>query len=178
MEDENELLDLVDKNDRVIGSIKRTAYYQLNKKPEGYLRATAMFIRNKKGQLWVPRRTPGREIAPNGLDYSCGGHVTSGEDYLTSLVREAKEELNVDIDPRSTIFIGKFYATAIRPWIMCLYLYEQDEVPHYNKKDFIDYYWLSPQDLLTKLENGEPAKASMLEAVCQGIDKLTLVADD
>jgi isopentenyl-diphosphate delta-isomerase len=173
MEDEDELLDLVDENDKVINTVNRILYYQKDKKPTGYLRSAELFIRNNKGQLWIPRRTAQRKIAPNGLDYSCGGHVASGEDYLTSLVREAKEELNMDINPNSLAYIKKFYPTEGSPWFRSLYLYEYDEAPEYNRADFQEYYWLTPQELLSKLEEGEPAKSSMIVTVQQVINKLT-----
>lgn len=172
MEDENELLDLVNENDEVINTVSRVAYYQQQDKPSGYLRSTELFIRNSKGQLWIPRRTAERRIAPNGLDYSCGGHVTSGEDYLTSLVREAKEELNLELEPSSLSLLQKFYPNEVNPWFRCLYLHVQEEVPNYNRADFQTYYWLTPEELLTKLEAGEPAKSSMLETVRQLVDKL------
>jgi isopentenyl-diphosphate delta-isomerase len=173
MEDENELLDLIDENDKVIGTVRRTEYYKEPVKPKGYLRSVELFIRNNKGQLWIPRRTAQKKVAPNGLDYSCGGHVTSGEDYVTALVREIKEELNMGISPNDLHFIKKFHPSTGYPWFRCLYLYESNEVPKYNREDFSEYYWLTPQQLLTKLKSGEPAKVSMLSAVREVLDVLS-----
>jgi isopentenyldiphosphate isomerase len=176
MSDEDELLDLVDENDKVIDKIKRVDYYRLDEKPSAYLRSSELFIRNSQGQLWVPRRTADKMFAANGLDYSCGGHVTSGQDYLASLVREAQEELNLNLDPSSLTFIHKFNPTKDLPWFRSVYLYEQNEVPDYNRADFQAYYWLTPEELLAKLEAGELAKSSMLETVRTTINKLSLSA--
>jgi hypothetical protein len=54
----------------------------------------------------------------------------------------------------------------------CVYLYETDQVPEYNTNDFQDFEWLTPQELLAKLENGEPAKSSMLSTVQAVFNKL------
>ena len=172
MEDDNELIDLVDDKDRVIKVVKRTDYYKQEEKPDGYLRATELLIRNSKGKFWIPRRTDDRKIAPNGLDYSCGGHVTSGDNYLTSLVREIEEELNMKVDPKDLVFIKKFYPTEVSPWFRSLYLYESDKAPNYNRADFKAYYWLSQSELRDMLEAGEPAKSSMLETVISLSDQL------
>lgn len=54
---EDEILDLVDDKDEVIGKISRSQYDRLVTEKLDYIRAIYMFIRNSKGQLWVPKRT-------------------------------------------------------------------------------------------------------------------------
>jgi isopentenyldiphosphate isomerase len=83
--DDSELLDLVDKDDKVIDTILRGD--TVGSKHKGYLRAAELLIINDKGQLWIPRRQLHKKLAPGGLDYSAAGHVASGDDY--------------DINPRS-----------------------------------------------------------------------------
>ena len=41
---------------------------------------------------------------------------------------------------------------------MNVYEIKSDAVPDYNKKDFIEYYWLTPKELLDKLATGEKSK--------------------
>lgn len=166
MAKEDELLDLVDKNDQVIGTIMRSQSMLVHREGKGYLRAAELFIRDKEGKLWIPRRSMKKSIAPGGLDYSASGHVALGESYEEALRREVKEELNLDIKPELLRLIHKFPPIGDEPkFFRAVYIYESDEAPNFNREDFTEYYWLTPQELLAKLEAGEPAKRSLKETV-------------
>ncbi len=169
MQDEDELLDLVDADDSVIGTIARSQKASL--KTRGFLRASEMFVQNSSGQLWVPRRQKHKTIAPGGLDYSASGHIGAGESYAEGLAREVEEELNLKINPKCLRFIHKFPPTgAEKMFFRSVYVYHSDNVPRFNPEDFSEYYWLTPQELLSKLEGGEPAKRSLQETVRYLID--------
>ncbi len=161
---DDELLDLVDVNDKVIGTINRMDYSQLITEKLGYIRATDLFILNSKGQLYVPIRTPDKTIAPNGFDYSAGGHVESGDDYISAIIREANEELNINIKPEELEFVAKSTAEEIR-YIQCLYLLRSDVTPNFNRDDFVAGKWLYPEEVLRKIEGGHPAKSSLVKAI-------------
>lgn len=163
---DDELLDLVDKNDEVIGTILRSQSGNLHIENRGYLRAAELLIQNNDGKLWIPRRSLKKRIAPGGLDYSASGHVSSGESYESALYREVKEEINLDIKPQYLRLLNKFPPIGDElAYIRSVYIYETDIVPDYNREDFIEYYWLTPEELLTKLEAGEPAKRSLKDTV-------------
>jgi len=162
---EEEILDLVNDKDEIIGKIKRSEADRL--RPEellGFIRATDMFMRNSEGKLWIPRRTPHKTIAPNGLDYSCGGHVSSGEDYDTTMTREIQEELNFTPDPNKLHYVTKM-SPGVSPYFRAIYVYDSDETPNYNPEDFVSGEWLTPDELLNKLDEGVPAKSSIKETV-------------
>ncbi|HEX7484398.1 MAG TPA: NUDIX domain-containing protein [Candidatus Saccharimonadales bacterium] len=161
---DSELLDLVDENDEVIGTIFRSNYGDLIEKKLGYIRAVEMFIQNDEGKLWVPTRTADKKIAPNGLDYSVGGHVGSGESYVESALREIEEELNLTIDPSKLEFVAKFNPGVI-PYFRHFYIYRSNEAPVYNSGDFVGAEWLSPKEILDKIDSGVAAKTSLRETV-------------
>lgn len=162
----DELLDLVDENDKVIGTIMRSQSMTVNREPKGYLRAAELFIRNREGKLWIPRRAPHKAIAPNSLDYSASGHVASGETYVQSALREISEELNLSLEPKDLKLLHIFPPTGDEPkFFRAVFVYESNEAPNYNKDDFTEYYWLSAEELLSKLEAKEPAKRSLKETV-------------
>jgi isopentenyldiphosphate isomerase len=64
----DELLDLVDSNDEVIGTITAGNFY-MQPVNAGYIRAADAFIQNDEGKLWVPTRSLHKAIAPSGLDF-------------------------------------------------------------------------------------------------------------
>lgn len=165
MQDDDELLDLFDINEDIIGTVKRGEYYKNRHKYSGFLRATEFFIQNDAGELWIPRRTDDKKIAPGGLDYSGGGHVASGEGYAQGLIREISEELNLNLDESDLKLIKKFTPTEENPWFRELFIYHSGQEPDYNREDFQAACWLTPQELLSKLEAGEPCKSSMLATV-------------
>ncbi len=157
----DELLDLVNEDDKLIGTILRNSTENMTK---GYLRAAEAFIQNDEGKLWIPRRQMNKRIAPGGLDYSMGEHVMSGEDYLSACIRGFKEELNMMVNEESLKFIKKFVPREGLRYFRTLYLYSSNKVPKYNSNDFTEHFWLSPKELVAKLKLGEPAKTSLLES--------------
>lgn len=163
MQDEDEVLDVVNQNDQVTGTIRRS---DLNQLKNGYVRAAELLIQNDKGELWIPRRTIQKRIAPGGLDFSGAGHVASGDDYQETLYREVKEELNLDIDKSKLKFLKKFTPQPhLPPYFRAVYMYYDNSTPNYNREDFSEYLWIKPRDLLAKLRAGESAKQSLTETI-------------
>jgi len=161
---EDELLDLVNDQDEVIGTIWRSHYAELVDKKLGNIRAVEMLVQNDDGKLWIPKRTADKKIAPNGLDYSMGGHVSSGETYIQSALREIEEELNLHLIETDLKFIKKFTPIDL-PYFRTLYVYRSNNAPDYNPLDFVSAEWLTPQELIDKLDSGVPAKTNMRETI-------------
>lgn len=154
-----EILDLVDDNDNVIGTATRDEIYA--KKSTNY-RAVFGLLINDKGQLWIPRRHSKKKLYPSCLDSSIGGCVSSGETYEQALIREGKEELNLDVETIGYTLLahltprdhgmpsfGKVFGIP----------YNQD--PPFNHDDFIEGFWISPQDLLKKIAQEPAVKKSL-----------------
>ncbi len=65
---------------------------------DGYHLAVHVWIRNSKGEYLVSQRSANRPTFP--LMWECvGGSVVKGEDSLRGAIREAKEEVGVDLVP-------------------------------------------------------------------------------
>jgi isopentenyl-diphosphate delta-isomerase len=159
-----EILDIVNDQDEVIGQIPRSEMQRLVDEKLGFLRAVDLFIINSQGQLWIPTRTAHKVIAPNGLDYSAGGHVSSGDTYDSTVIKETEEELNFTPDPERIEFIMKFSPSSA-PYFRAVYFYKTDDTPQFNPEDFVSAEWLAPDELLAKLDSGVPAKSSIKETV-------------
>ena len=125
-------------------------------------RVVNAFIINSKGELWIPRRTANKRIYPLCLDMSMGGHVESGETYEQTFRRESLEELNINVDSFSVRFLG--HLTPKKDGVsafMDVYEIKTDEKINYNPEDFIEYFWITPEALLRRLEQGEKAKSDL-----------------
>jgi 8-oxo-dGTP pyrophosphatase MutT (NUDIX family) len=161
---EDELLDLVNDNDEVIGTIYRSEYDRMVAEKLGNIRAVELLIVNAEGKYWIPTRTAHKKIAPSGLDYSMGGHVGAGETYEESALREIQEELNLDLKQEDLEFVKKFPPNAL-PYFRSLYVYHSNEAPKFNPDDYVGAEWLSLEEIKEKLDHGVPAKVSIRETV-------------
>lgn len=158
-----EMLDLVDEHDIVIDTVTREEVYAKGLRNYRVIHA---FIVNDEGKIWVPRRSATKKLYPNGLDYSIGGHVESGETYKEALIKEAREEVGMDLNVIPYKEIARF--TPHTHAVHCFqHVYEirANEVPHYNQDDFSGFEWLAPQEIIDRYANGETGKEDIPEAV-------------
>lgn len=163
--DDDELLDLVNIRDEVIGTLRRSEYdVVVVKEGCGYVRACEMLIQNDEGKFWIPTRTNHKRIAPGGLDYSMGGHVSAGETYLQSALREIREELNLELTAEDLIEVHKFPPDNL-PFFRTLYVYHSNQTPDFNADDFTHAEWLSADEVLRRLDDGVKAKKSLRQAI-------------
>ncbi|MFZ5953858.1 MAG: NUDIX hydrolase [Candidatus Dependentiae bacterium] len=155
----DEILDVVSKEDKVIKKEKRSVIYQ----QKLHFRVINAFICNSEKKLWIPRRHPDKKLFPLYLDCSVGGHVMSGEDYETAFIRETQEELNIDITKINFKKVARLtpftHGTSAFMWVYIIY---SNDVPAFNKNDFVEYYWLKPNEVSIRLMNGDKAKSDLL----------------
>jgi isopentenyldiphosphate isomerase len=88
----DELLDLVDEHDRVLGTVAKSL---ANRDPALIHREVAVLIHHGERLLWQQRSTV-KEVLPGMWDISCAGHVVAGERPETAAHRELAEELGFD----------------------------------------------------------------------------------
>ncbi|MCJ1679662.1 NUDIX domain-containing protein [Streptomyces sp. APSN-46.1] len=88
---EDEVLDVVDRDDRVTGQAPRGEVYA-----RGLVhRCVFVRVRDAEGRIFVHRRTASKLVFPSAYDMFVGGVVGAGEDYGEAALREAEEELGV-----------------------------------------------------------------------------------
>lgn len=100
--DPEELLTIVDEQDKVIGKHPR------NINVDGKLhRQTSLFLFNKNNELLIQIRSDNEKLDP-----SSSGHVPYNDSYLDSQIRETKEEIGLKILQRKYEEIGKIRITT------------------------------------------------------------------
>jgi 8-oxo-dGTP pyrophosphatase MutT (NUDIX family) len=89
--------------------------------------------------------------------------VTFGDSYEQTLLKETAEEINWDLKDYRYELLGYLnpYDHEELSAFMKVYLIRSDLVPNYNTNDFVEYFWLKPEELLAKIAAGEPAKGDL-----------------
>ena|SRR5438093_12762127 len=88
-----EILDLVNDRDEVIGQETRSEIHRLKLKH----RAVHVLVFNSKGELFLQKRSMKKDCFPGMWDSSASGHLDSGESYDACAVRELEEELGLSV---------------------------------------------------------------------------------
>ena len=81
----------MDEENRVIGSAGRSVMRRFNL----IHRATYILLFNAKGELFVQKRTAGKDVYPGCYEVAVGGVVQAGEEYDVSAQRELAEEVGM-----------------------------------------------------------------------------------
>lgn len=103
-----ELLDIVDKNDRVIGRASRS---DVHGNPSLLHRVIHVLVFNSQGRLFLQKRADDKDVQPGKWDTSVGGHVDAGEEQKAAALRELAEELGIpptDVEAPELIFLHAY----------------------------------------------------------------------
>ena len=88
----DELFDVVDEKDHVVGQAKRS---ECHGNPTLIHRVAHVLLFNGSGELLLQKRGVHKDVQPGKWDTSVGGHLDPGESYLAAAKREMWEELGV-----------------------------------------------------------------------------------
>ncbi|KKR68202.1 MAG: Isopentenyl-diphosphate Delta-isomerase [Microgenomates group bacterium GW2011_GWA2_40_6] len=90
----DELLDLVNEKDEVIGEVWKS---EAHRNPKLIHREILILIFDKNNRLLMQQRSFNKIKYPGYWTESCAGHVLKGEEPETAAHRELKEELGFDV---------------------------------------------------------------------------------
>ncbi|HEY5743977.1 MAG TPA: NUDIX domain-containing protein, partial [Terrimicrobiaceae bacterium] len=96
-------------NDRVSGSETRQTVHVNNLRH----RAVHVLIFNRKGELFLQKRSIWKDRHPGKWDSSASGHVDAAESYLEAAVREMHEEIGIECPLEK---VGKLPCSADTGW--------------------------------------------------------------
>ncbi|MFE1323852.1 NUDIX domain-containing protein [Streptomyces sp. NPDC058735] len=137
-----EILDIVDADDRVVGQAPRGEVYARG------LRHRCVFVqaRDAGGRIFVHRRTPVKLVFPSLYDMFVGGVVGAGESYDEAALREAEEELGVTGLPRPRYLFKFLYDDgAGRSWWSAVYEV-RCALPVRPQTEEVDWHDFLPED--------------------------------
>lgn len=141
---EREPLILVDRNDREVGRLDKSACHD----GAGVLhRAFSLFIFNDAGELLLQQRAAGKRLWPSFWSNSCCSHPRAGEEMTEAVGRRLHQELGLTSTLR---FVYKFEYAA--PYLelgteheLCwVYVGRTTQDPVINTTEISNWRWLSP----------------------------------
>jgi isopentenyl-diphosphate delta-isomerase type 1 len=88
-----EIFDVVNDRDEIVGRQSRREVHRLGLKH----RAVHVVLFNKRGEIFLQKRSMEKDCFPGAWDSSASGHLDVGESYDTCAVRELREELGVEV---------------------------------------------------------------------------------
>jgi len=97
-----EYIDILDKDGNKTGLTKPKP--EIHKNGDWH-RASHIWIINFQNELLIQRRSSTKENYPNLWDISAAGHISAGEDSITSALRETKEELGLKLDKEDVQYL-------------------------------------------------------------------------
>lgn len=126
-----EYFDLVDEQGNPTGQKKLRSEVH---RDGDWHKAINIWIMNPQKRILIQKRAATKDSYPNFWDVSCAGHINAGENALNTAIREAKEELGIDIKSQDLKYLfsvkeehflneGKFIDREIRE----IYLYQTPE---------------------------------------------------
>lgn len=107
-----ERIAVVDEANQVIGSATRAEMRRDNL----IHRATFIMVFNRKGELFIQKRTETKDVYPGYYEVAAGGVVGEGESYEESARRELAEELGIAGQPLKELFDFFWQDQGNRVW--------------------------------------------------------------
>jgi isopentenyldiphosphate isomerase len=144
---QDEVLDIVDEQDRVVGQAPRGRAYAER------LRHRAAFVlaRDGNGRIFVHRRTAAKLVFPSRYDMFVGGVVGAGETYDDAARREAAEELGVPTIAQPAPLFRFLYETPEHSWWSAVYEVRCDEPVHPQPEEVAWHAFLTEDELHARL---------------------------
>jgi 8-oxo-dGTP pyrophosphatase MutT (NUDIX family) len=143
----DELLDVVDELDRVVGQATRREVRA------GKLlhRFSSVLCRDPAGRLYVHRRTDDKDVYPGMYDMTAGGVLAAGETYLEGARRELAEELGV-VGPEPRFLFRHRYRGRENPSWSALFEVTWDGPVHPQASEIAWGAFLTLDELAARLE--------------------------
>ena len=157
---QNEVFDVVDENDEVVGEATRG---EVHRDPKLIHRAVHIWVLNDKGEILLQQRSLTKDKAPGQWDISCAGHVRKGNNAEKTAQRELKEELGISADFK---LIKKFIDRDIDQTEMTSLYYAVHNGPFkFPKEEIQQLRFFAKDKVLEFIRNGPAASLASKEEI-------------
>lgn len=163
----DEIFDLVDLQDLVIGKVRRK---DAHRDPTLVHRSIQVMIFDSSKRLLLQRRSQMKDLFPGYYCASASGHVVSGEDYAETAIRETEEELGLTL---LLAYVGKELVHSIHETEMTALFLGRSDGPfvfHPIETEGGDFFALA--DLERQIAGGSLAMTPALVAALDTIFRL------
>lgn len=168
-DNQNEILDIVDKNDKVIGQARRK---EVHKDKRLIHRSIGVAIFNRRGEIFLQQRSKTKDTDPLLWTISCSGHLKKGDDYFVAAIRELQEELGIKVEIKPVV---KYLCSAPQETEMVMLFQGEAEGPfQLNKSEILQGKFFTQEELNQKIKKGK-IKLSFLGKVA--LEKLGWLKD-
>lgn len=139
----DELVDVVDENDQVVGVVSRAEMRA------GRLRHRTAFVLvvSSDGWVLVHRRSDAKDVWPGRWDLAAGGVLASGESYEDGAVRELAEELGITGVPLLALGHGRFESDEVAE-VAAIYQVTWDGPVEFSDGEVAEARWVTPEELV------------------------------
>jgi len=148
---EDELFELVDEDDQIIGMAPRS---RCHGDPSLIHRAAHVLVFNRTGALLLQKRSDAKQIQPGRWDSSVGGHLEPGEGYRSAALREMQEELGISGIPLTYLFNAKI-RNQIESENTATFLTVHDGPFEFCRREISEVRFWSPHEIESTLGSGE-----------------------
>jgi|LSQX01.1.fsa_nt_gb 4-methyl-5(b-hydroxyethyl)-thiazole monophosphate biosynthesis len=153
----NEIWDILDSNGN-----KTDRYIERGRKMAtgDYHLVVHVWKHNDRGEWLIDRRAMNRGTSIDGKWETTGGAAIAGDDSLTAALRETKEELGIELDPKK----GELFHSVARhgndghTWIQDAWVFEVDipiESVHLQESETCEVMWATADKIREMMKTGE-----------------------
>lgn len=111
MHPQAELLDVLDESGEKTGAVKERAEVHA---AGDWHRVFHLWVAREDGTMILQRRSRHKELEPDKVDVTVGGHLRAGESVFDAL-REAEEEVGLEVRPELLIHLGSWRSERSYP---------------------------------------------------------------
>ncbi len=130
MNEDEEIYDVVDSDNRVIGRATRREIHAQSLQH----RSVHILVHDPPGRLFLQKRSAAKDENPGFWDTSAAGHLDAGEDYLQAGRRELEEELGITDSP--LVPVMHIPASRETGWEhVCVYSCETRQTIRINRRE-------------------------------------------